>query len=142
MQFVIVPDLGDGKLTLSGIAVSAAPLKETDFLGGPAIRIFHSGDNVAYAYEVLNAHFTASDKPQLQTQIRLYREGQAVYEGPVSLLKATKTEDGQPLAIDGQLRLTSFPPGQYLMQVIVSQNVQENKPRVATQTMDFEIRQD
>ena len=140
MQFVVVPNLGEGKLTLSGIAMTADPLKdESD--GVPALRIFRPGDNIAYAYEVLNAQAKGGAKPDLETQVRVYRDGHGVFEGPASLLNIANDKNEKTLAVEGHFPLTNFPPGQYLMQIVVSDNLQKDKPRMATQTMDFEIRQ-
>ena len=87
MQFVEVPDLKNGRLALSGIVMTAATVKsdantQEDIDGTPAVRIFKAGSAISYAYEILNARADGNAESQLETQIRLYRDGQAIYRFP------------------------------------------------------------
>jgi len=149
MQYIDVPDLKKGRLTLSGIVMvgeqpsnSTAPEKEISreqVDSTPARRIFRSGSAVAYAYEILNARADAEKKPQLETQVRLFRDGRQVFAGPAASLETQSLKDSKRVAAYGRLELTQIAPGDYVLQVIVSDNLRFDKYRTATQAIDFQI---
>jgi hypothetical protein len=47
---------------------------------------------------------------------------------------------GSRLAVGGRIQLTKIPPGEYLMQVVVFDSLRKDKSRVASQTIDFQVR--
>jgi hypothetical protein len=140
MQFVEVPDLNNGRLALSGIVLAADPPTQGDANGSPAVRIFKSGSSVAYGYEVLNPYSDGSEKPALQMQIRLYRDGETFFEGAPSSLKTSDDKKETRVVATGRMQLTRIPAGDYVMQIVVFDTSKKGKPRVAVQAIDFEIR--
>jgi VWFA-related protein len=150
-QFIQVPDVTRGHLTLSGVVVQANPAKmppeaegrqQGDPNESPAVRIFKPGRALIYGYSVMNAQVDhATHRPQLQAQLRLFRDGQLIYTGK----QAEITPEGQPdpkrLVAGGRLQLGSkMQAGDYVLQVIVTDALAKDKYRVATQAMDFEVR--
>ena len=158
-QFIEVPDLGRQRLALSGILLSGKTIasgsgansnltaqngkeiSETDLEAGPAIRRLTQMMRLEYGLLIYNAALDkVSGKPQLTTQIRLFREGKQVFSGdelPYNL--AGQTDLGR-LVVAGALELgTDLTPGEYIFQIIVSDTLADKKYRVATQWMDFEI---
>jgi len=138
MQYVDVPDLKSGRLALSGLVMTAVPSKagensREDIDGTPAVRIFKSGSGIAYAYEILNA------SAQLETQMRLYRDGQPVYAVPASRLNMDGQQNANRFAVGGRMELTRMPPGHYVLQIVVSDSLRKDKNRIAAQSMDFEV---
>ena len=153
VQFIEVPDIKSGRLALSGIVMATRPAPQTTAEsesavrsrdtsnGAAAVRIFRQGAAVAYAYEIFNARVDSNEKPLLETQIRLFHDGQQVYASTPSLLRPAGDPKTKRLAVGGHIQLTTVPPGNYVMQVVVSDNLRKDKYGTIAQTMDFEVRQ-
>jgi VWFA-related protein len=140
MQFIEVPDVKSGRLALSGIVVTADPPAAADPEGTPALRIFKVGGAISYAYEVFNPPARANEKSPLEMQVRLYRDGEIVYEGMPLGLNTEHEKNAKRLLVGGRIQLTKIPAGDYVMQVIVADTVRRDKSRLAAQTIDFEVR--
>jgi VWFA-related protein len=149
-QFVEVPDLKKGRLALSGIVLAAqqqqgvASPAEGQFVSddpnnSAAVRSFKQGSGIVYGYEILNARSDRDKKPQLLVQTRLFRDGQEVYAGMPSPMN-TEGQNTQRLIGVGSMKLGQSPPGDYVLQVIVTDKLAKEKDRIAAQSMDFEIR--
>ena len=161
-QFIEVPDLKKNRLTLSGIVISGVPLEafkkggvdaidqtqptgedttRQDPKASPAVRQFKSGLVMVYGFVVYNAQVNkATGRPQLHTQMRLFRDGQMVFSGKEVPLDSTDQSDLKRLTTSGALSLGSeLPPGEYALQVIVTDPLAKEKHRVASQWIDFEI---
>ena len=98
-QFVEVPDLKKGKLTLSGIVLenftdeqseeTAQATTSNDITigkGDPrtdtSLRKFQQGTFLRYIVEIYNAKLDSTKKPSIQTQIRIFRDGKVVLNVP------------------------------------------------------------
>jgi VWFA-related protein len=166
-QFIEVPDIKKNRLTVSGIvlqgfdsaaaqklagqpvpedkAVAKTGAQATEDVDGradpqssPALRRFQRGMVMQYGYVVYNAK--AAPAPQLTTQLRLFRDGQLVFTGKVSPLDIAGQADLKRLTGGGGLQLgTDMSPGDYVLQVIVTDTLAKDKYRTVTQWMDFEI---
>jgi len=140
MQFVDVPDVKSGRLALTGIVVTADPPVADDPEGTPALRIFNSGGAISYAYEVFNPSARASEKSQLEMQVRLYRDSEIVYQGAPTALNTGGEPDAKRFAVGGRMQLTKILPGTYIMQIIVFDSLRKERSHIASQTIDFEVR--
>ena len=164
-QFIEVPDVNKGRLALSGIVLKAdvqqqqaqqpqanpdlgaehqeGQMNDTDTMGGPAVRIFKAGTPIMYGYQILNAQEDSARKPELEVQTRLFRDGTQIYEGkPTPLPSSSPQPDPKHMIGGGRLKLgDKIAPGDYVLQVIVTDKLAKEKYRVATQSMDFEIQQ-
>jgi len=151
MQFIDIPNLKNGRLAISGIVVVGQPPKEagpyvtlpekSESFATPANRVFKSGTGLAFAYEVLNARVDGEKKPQLEAQIRLFRDGKEVYEGPQEQLSSAKPpSDLKRLPFSGGIQLSQVAPGRYTLQIIVADNNRYDKYRMAVQAIDFEVK--
>jgi hypothetical protein len=153
-QFIEVPDIDKGRLALSGIVLrKEEPLPkvtdgqdhqegaqaEADPQGTPAVRIFKPGVAITYGYQILNAQADANQKADLEVQTRLFRDGQEVYAGKPSPLQVANQADPKRLIGGGRMQLGKISPGDYVLQVVVTDKLAKEKYRVATQAMDFEI---
>jgi VWFA-related protein len=147
-QYVEAPDLGKKQLALSGIVLSGIPAgagasagsAEGDTRLGPAVRVLPRGTLLDYRYQIYNARADAAGGPQVQTQMRLFRDGREVFTGRALTLDTTGQKDLKRLAAAGRLRLgPELTPGAYLLQVTVTDALAPEKQRVATQWSDFEI---
>ena len=154
-QFIEVPDIEKGRLALSGIVLrneqpqapaaagadhSEGHQVESDPKGTPAVRIFKQGTAITYGYQILNAQADSANKPELDVQTRLFRDGEEVYTGKPTPLPILGQEDPKRLIGGGRMQLGGkITPGDYVLQVIVTDKLAKEKYRVATQAMDFEI---
>jgi hypothetical protein len=82
----------------------------------------------------------AQAKPQLLAQVRIFRDGRQIFTGkeiPVSNLNQT---DLKRITAGGMIQLgTEMVPGDYQLQVVVTDQLANQKRRVATQWIDFQI---
>jgi len=160
-QFIEVPDLKKNRLALSGIVVRGIPwqafqkegsgsaekansddsVDESDPNYSPAVRQFKQGMVMVYGIVIYNAQLDKSGgKPQLQTQVRMFLNGKAVFTGKEIPFDASKRPDLRRLALAGAVQLGSvMAPGEYVFQLIVTDPLAKEKRRMATQWIDFEI---
>ena len=107
--------------------------------GTAAVRIFKPGDTILWAYQILNAKTDDDNKSQIQTYVRLFREGQEVFCGqPSDMILEVQKNSGRMLGT-GRMRLGRMPPGIYDLQVIVLDMLAKEKHRMALQSIDFEV---
>lgn len=168
-QFIEVPDIRKNRLTISGIIIqgvdpaamrnaAAQPARDEAAAGpttngeqktqdvtdaadpqaSPAMRRFRRGMVMQYGYVIYNAK--VSPAPQLTTQMRLFRDGQPIFTGKLVPLNTTGQADLKRIAGGGFLQIgTEMTPGEYVLQVIVTDALAKDKHRTASQWMDFEI---
>src|SRR5208283_4097568 len=139
-QFVEVPDLNKGRLTLSSILLRHArgansgvdqvegQVADTDPATAAALRVFKPGDALTYQYLVFNALTDAAKRPELAVQTRIYREGKPVYAGQPMLPDVARAADSKRLLAGGHLMLAhGIPAGDYVLQVIVTDKLAKQK---------------
>jgi len=107
----------------------------------PAVRHFERGMLMSYGFAIYNAHLDkATNLPQLTTQVILFRDGKPVFTGKENQFKVGTQADLKRLLAGGAIQLGgNLSPGEYMLQVIVTDLLADEKHRVATQWMDFEI---
>jgi hypothetical protein len=112
-----------------------------DAQAGPAVRRLTHGMLLDFGYVIYNAQLDrATLRPQLTTQVRLFRDGQPVFTGKELPFNADRQTDLKRLVAGGRLRLgTNLPPGEYVLQVVVRDALAKEKYRTASQWIDFEI---
>jgi len=151
MQFIEVPDVKKNRLTLSGILMGAMLPKSgdetpgvsqdrTQVEGTPAVRVFRSGAVIQYAYKVVNATLDVDKRPQLESELRLFKDGKLIYSGRGGAIAPFTVKDSKQLVVTGQFQLKQIPAGDYTMQMIVEDSLRHDKYRLAAQAMDFQIR--
>jgi VWFA-related protein len=166
-QFIEVPDIKKNRLVASGIlltteepttakqqtaaAGSAAANKspgnqdaeasEKTSANTAARRQFKQGQILQYSLEIYNARLDkATGQPHLSTQMRLFRDGQPIFTGKEMVLDAVGQADLKRIMFGGAVRLgADMAPGEYVLQVMASDPLADEKHRVATQWIDFEI---
>jgi VWFA-related protein len=161
-QFIEVPDVKKNRLALSGLIVDGVDPKALepkppadpaaaagaageaitqDAQANPAVRRFRSGLIMRYAYTIYNAQADkATGRPAVQTQVRLFREGREIFTGKTLPLGPTVQADAKRLQTGGAIQLgANLPPGEYVLQIIVTDPLAKEKYRMATQWIDFEI---
>ncbi|HYX30298.1 MAG TPA: VWA domain-containing protein [Pyrinomonadaceae bacterium] len=152
-EFVEVPNLTNGRVALSGLVLLKEMLDKPDnatvtqqdardtIIAGPAVRQFHQGDKLIFAYSIYNAQQHATThQPQLVTQARLFRDGKLLFTGNRTPLEANGQTDLKRIPGVGRLQLgTDYSPGEYVLQVLVTDQLAKEKQQIATQWIDFEI---
>jgi VWFA-related protein len=156
-QFVEVPDLARQRLALSGIFVSGldpqkvkqsterngrllAADEAADAQASPALRRLRPGMEMHYAYYIYNAKLDMAQRPQLTTQIRLFHDGRLSYEGKVTAYNAGDEPDLKRLRAGGRINLSGKAElGEYVLQIIVTDKLGNQKLNTATQWIDFQI---
>jgi VWFA-related protein len=147
-QFIEVPDLKKDRLALSGIimqsggaAASAEGVgNDSDPQGNPAVRRFHGGEEIDYFYNIYNARADkATGRPHVQTQMRLFRDREQVYEGALADFDTGRQNDLTNLHAGMRVRLSALQPGEYVLQVTVTDLNAPEKLRAVTQWIDFEV---
>jgi VWFA-related protein len=139
-QFIEVPDLKKGRLTLSGIVLENLTEAEWQQRNSTSnqlnptqdtsLRRFKRGTILIYSTEIYNAKIDASQKTNLQTQVRLFRDGKIVLNGK---LNNFVPETGR-LNFAGALGLgNEMKPGDYVLQIIVIDNSAKSREKIATQ---------
>jgi VWFA-related protein len=160
-QFIDVPDFKKDRLTTSGLLLKGMPLdqysktlattafsgsgdnaaQETDPRATTAVRQFRSGTALVYAFMIYNAKIDkATGKPQLKTQVRLFRDGEMIFSGNDTPFDPATQTDLRRLGAGGAILLgTVMKPGEYVFQIVVTDLLANDKRRTTTQWMDFEI---
>ncbi|HYO99454.1 MAG TPA: VWA domain-containing protein [Pyrinomonadaceae bacterium] len=157
-QFIEVPDLKKNRLALSGLVVSGLKSNDNNYaaastrepasdgsaasLASPAVRRFRLNSTLDFAYAIYNARLDrAGGRPQLVAQTRIFREGEPVFEGEAAPLNlASPLPDPKRIELGGSIKLGSnLPPGEYVLQIVVTDLLASGKHQTATQWVDFEI---
>ncbi|HZG54040.1 MAG TPA: VWA domain-containing protein [Pyrinomonadaceae bacterium] len=162
-QFIEVPDLKKNRLALSGLVVMGAGQAqaqvvpaasssasasatgngaEADTPASPAVRRFRQNSRLALAYAVYNARLDkTSARPQLTAETRIYRDGQLIFDGAEQPIGLDQPDaDVKRLGVLAQFQLgAQLTPGEYVLQIIVTDRLRNDKRRVATQWIDFEV---
>jgi len=107
----------------------------------PAVRHFRLGMLMEYSFLIFNARLDkASNHPQLTMQVRLFRDGKAVFTGKENAVSDSNQPDPKRLIAGGGLTIgNDLTPGEYVLQVVVNDMLADEKHRTAAQWMDFEI---
>lgn len=165
-QFIEVPDLKKNRLAISGVVMSGEAQQTTaqakgaaggeaaaqatnaregevetsDPQSSPAVRHFHARQTVDYACIIFNARTDKTHaQPQLTARAMLYRDGALVFSGKEQPIP-TNQPDQRRLIYAGRLMLgANLPPGDYALQVVVTDTLRDDKYRAAAQWIDFEI---
>jgi len=116
-------------------------VEEGDAQASPAVRHFHNGLVMQYAFVIFNAQLSkANNQPQLTTQVRLVRDGKVIFTGKEIPFSAAGQVDLKRLIATGAIQLGSeLAPGEYLLQIIINDPLANEKRRTVTQWIDFEI---
>ncbi len=146
-QFIEVPDVKKGRLALSGLYLRSPADKSQmaegqqmpqDPQANPIVRSFRQGQMMLYIFQVLNARMGDDKQPQVEIQASVYRDGKRVFEGKTMPYQPGALFDPKRMLTAGQLRLgKEMPPGEYMLQVKVTDKLASAKRNVAAQWIDF-----
>jgi VWFA-related protein len=149
-QFVEVPNVKKNRLLLSGVVLENLPYSEwqkrnsgqpagpSDPLTDTSLRQFKRGSVLNYGFSIYNAK--VSGGPSLSYQTRIFRDGTAIFESKVQPVVSTEGVEVGTLGLAGALALgTTMEPGDYVLQIVVTDNIAGTKRNTATTFVQFEI---
>jgi VWFA-related protein len=151
-QFIQVPNLKKGRLTTSSMLIESLTKQEWDKLVDPnggvvrsdttldtALRQVKLGTILRYGFEVYNAKLDATRKPTLQYRVRMFLDGKLILDGTPIPVDLTGQTDMERLIVSGALGLgDKMLPGDYVLQVIITDTLAKTKQQIATQHVQFE----
>ncbi len=158
-QYIEVPNLKKERLTLSGVVLENLSLeqwknlssettnltektgaKSTDPMTDTALRRFRRGTVLRYGVEIYNARLDGSKKPNLSVQARVFRDGEVLLDGKPTPLETGNETDFRKMNFSRALNLAAgMRPGDYILQIIVTDHLAKEKRRIAAQVVQFEI---
>jgi hypothetical protein len=105
-----------------------------------ALRRVKAGTVLRYGYEIYNARLDHAKIPAVEVRIRIFKDGKLVLEGKQTKLNVTGQTDLQRLKAAGAISIgDQMLPGDYILQVIVTDPLAIRGQQVATQVVQFEI---
>jgi VWFA-related protein len=141
IQWVVIPDLGSHKLTLSSVlldgqVVENATNKDTNAQIQLSVdhRFSHSS-HLGYWIFIYNAKRDAAGAPNLSAQTQILRDGQVVLSARQRNLNQAGS-DPDRIPFGDQLALQTLAPGRYDLRVTIIDNI---TGAGSSQTVDFEV---
>jgi len=112
-----------------------------DLQATPYVRKFPRSGLVQYGVAVYNATIDKkTGMPQITVQAEIYRDGKPAYRLPPRSLEFSPGVNPKRFDYVGRLQLKDFPPGDYLLHLIVTDGLVKKKFAHAEQWMDFSVR--
>jgi len=153
-EFIEIPDVSKGKLLLSSLMLhpymppagagspqaAQTPAGQTGggITGSPAVRIFAPGQDILYEYQILNPQVDSSQKPQIESSSRIFRDGKEIFTGKPQAVDTAAQPDIKKMEGGGVLKLGGkMQPGDYVLQVVVTDKIAKT---TVTQWSDFEVK--
>lgn len=153
-QFIQVPNLKKKGLTVSSLVIQSVTADEWRSLssGTPttlpsatadtALRRVMGGGVLRYGYEIYNAKVDQSKQPYLTARVRIFRDGKLFYEGKDAPVDPRGQSDLQHIKNAGALAIgKAMDPGDYVLQIVVTDSLAKQKQQIATQFIEFEVLQ-
>lgn len=158
-QFITVPNLKKGRLTLSGVllenlnpeqlkrysgngsspAGAAASTEPTDPFGDTSLRRFKRGTVLRFGYEIYNAKPDQTGKPPLKARINVFKDNELVMEGKLHPVDYEGQQDMRRIRAGGAIDLKSdMPAGDYILQIVVTDK-EDTEKNGASQFVQFEV---
>jgi len=153
-QFVEVPNLKKERLTVSGIILENISVKEwqsrntgkppEESLSDPqtatSLRQFKRGSVLNFGTQIYNAKLDPARKPSLTYQTRIFRDGKQVFEGKPQAISAQNLTDLTRIPVSSSLSLgIDMPLGEYVLQMVITDNLAKEKRRIVSQFVQFEL---
>jgi len=122
-----IPDIEEGKLTIGGpfLLRGSAPIEGSEEGTTPPLQEvqafprFRRGDSLYYQLQILNPKLNDSGETNLTIQVRVTEDGKARASTPEQPL-TLRSVGAIPKAYTGRIGLDPFSPGQYELEVVVT----------------------
>jgi VWFA-related protein len=152
-QFIEVPNLKKKRLSLSSIVIENLSAEEwkamatanpaqinSDPMMDTALRRVKLGSILRYGFEIYNAKLDAAKQPKLSTRIRIFRDGKIILDGKQNPIDLKGQTDMAHIKSTGAIAIgTQMLPGDYILQIITTDELADKKKQIATQFIQFEV---
>lgn len=156
-QFIQIPDLKKDRTVLSGIILNLvgnpempAPASSADQGGdvlnakiqaNPAARRFATNSELEYQAAIYNPRLDKqTGKPSLKLQFELYRDGKPIFQSPIRPVRSDRQTDPKWLDCGGRFQLKNFAAGNYLLRLVVKDELRDGRNAFTEQWIDFTVR--
>lgn len=151
-QFVEVPNLKKDRLQLSGAVLDSMTYADWESIGagkppkevqlGPltytSLRQFKRGRVVNYGFTIYNAK--PGPAQSVTSKVTIYREGKVIFDGKPAPVVSSAGSSPDAIRFNAALVLgPEMLPGDYVLQVTITDNQRKPKKNTATQFVQFEI---
>jgi len=137
-QFVLVPDLKNKRLAVSGIVLATGVADQK--IANQGARRFVLNSELYYACKLYNATNENGKLRNLVMNVMLFRDGKVVYTGPETPIVATEQSDLSRVSIGGGIRLgPQLEPGYYYLQLVITDKDAKEKTASVAQWAAFQI---
>ncbi|MFV0388058.1 MAG: VWA domain-containing protein [Pyrinomonadaceae bacterium] len=151
-NFIEIPKLSNRRLALSGIAFENFTYEQwnefqktglktglSNALQDSSQKRFPRGSILTYVFEIYNSTTGARESGDLQVLTKMFKDNKLVHSGaPQSVPANRDIEKG--VSVNGALRLgKEIAPGNYILQIIVTDNKGKRNRNVAASAIDFEV---
>jgi len=93
-----------------------------------------------YGFEIYNAKLDGAKAPNLTAKIRIFRDGQLMLDGKQAPIEFAGQTDLERIKSAGAINLSkTMQPGDYILQIIITDNLAKEKRKISTQFVQFEI---
>ena len=152
-QFIEIPNIKKDRLTLSGVIFENIPFAEwqrrnkpgatftpTTAFNDTSARQFRKGTVLNYGFSTFNAKPGSAEGGNLESRMRLFRDGKVIFEGKPQPISGTPDPKTKAVSVFGALMLgEEMQPGDYVLQIAVTDKLRKPKENSASQFVQFEI---
>jgi VWFA-related protein len=154
-QFVEVPDIKKNRITLSGVVLenisydlwqkreaagSSSAVGESAPLSDTSLRQFKRGTVINYGFTIFNAKSITGRPVNLTSQLTLFFEGKPIFVGKPQPISPRAGADTKAIPHASSLSLaTKMALGEYVLQIVITDNLAKEKRKTVTQFVQFEI---
>jgi VWFA-related protein len=151
-QFVEVPNLKKEGITLSGIVLENIPKNpslnaspglapaESNSRWSTAARTFKRGTILRFGAELLNAVKGAKRPSDVRIQTRVFQDRKLVFESKETGIGMNFIEAAGAALYNDAIELgANLMPGDYILQIVATDNSASKKKNIATQYVQFEV---
>ncbi|NOT46243.1 MAG: VWA domain-containing protein [Acidobacteria bacterium] len=159
-QFVEVPNLKKNGILLSGIVLenlsmnawkriagpsqvnANAPIPpddRTDPLQDTSLRKFRRGTVLRFGTELYNAKLPSLSQSKIYMQARVFHDRELVFENNEQPINLEGQDAAAPVYTDAVQLGQNLLPGDYVLQIVVTDGLAKDKKRIAMQYVQFEV---
>jgi hypothetical protein len=154
-QFIEIPDLKKGRLTLSNIFIvnrdedlpwlrsesaELSPDVKKDSGKSAAIQNYAPGETIEYAAVIYNAKTSENQKPDLESQFTLFGNGKELAKGNAETVDLNGVRDFTRIPMRKKLALEqSLQPGDYILLLQITDKLASKNKNLASQSLSFKL---
>lgn len=152
-QFIEVPDVKKGRLILSSVVIENVSMvdwqkmaspdysgRASDSMSDTAQRRIKSGSVLRYGLEIYNAKLNSLKRPSIKIKVRVFRDGAMILDGTPREPDLAGQSDMLHVRYSGAIGIgAKMEPGDYVLQVIVTDELAKKKQQIAAQFVQFEV---